>query len=61
MLFEVAEKAGHVRLSTAEVTADVSLQSGRVAFFDVAGKPILSEVEDGRTFTPLRAEGQAYL
>lgn len=61
VLFEVAEKAGHVRLSTAEVTADVSLQSGRVAFFDVAGKPILSEVEDGRTFTPLRAEGQAYL
>ncbi|HYM85728.1 MAG TPA: PA14 domain-containing protein, partial [Pseudoxanthomonas sp.] len=59
--FDVAEKAGHVRLSTAEVTADVSLQSGRVAFFDAAGKPILSEIEGGRTFTPLQAEGQSYL
>ncbi|MGH8079647.1 MAG: alpha-xylosidase, partial [Lysobacter sp.] len=59
--FDVAEKSGHVRLSTAEVTVDVSLQSGRVAFFDAAGKPILSEVEGGRTFTPLRAAGQSYL
>lgn len=59
--FEVSEKAGHVRLSTAEVTAEVSLRSGRVAFLDAAGKPILSEVEGGRTFTPLQAQGQSYL
>jgi alpha-D-xyloside xylohydrolase len=59
--FDVSKKAGHVRLNTAEVTADVSLQSGRVAFFDAAGKPVLSEVEGGRTFTPLQAAGQSYL
>ncbi|MDR6842163.1 TIM-barrel domain-containing protein [Pseudoxanthomonas sacheonensis] len=59
--FQVAEQDGHVRLSTARVTADVSLSSGRVSFFDAAGKPVLSEVEGGRSFAPLEVEGKPYL
>jgi alpha-D-xyloside xylohydrolase len=59
--FKVAEQDGHLRLSTARVTADVSLSTGRVMFLDAAGKPILSEVEGGRTFTPLEVEGKSYL
>ena len=52
---------GKVRLATARVTAEVSTDSGRVTFLDKAGKPILSEVPGGRTFTPLKAEGKDYL
>ncbi|MGH8026929.1 MAG: TIM-barrel domain-containing protein [Pseudoxanthomonas sp.] len=59
--FQVAEQDGHVRLSTARVTADVSLSTGRVAFLDAAGKPVLSEVEGGRSFAPLEVEGKSYL
>ena len=59
--FKVAEQDGHLRLSTARVTADVSLSTGRVMFLDAAGKPILSEVEGGRSFTPLDVEGKSYL
>src|SRR5688500_4893069 len=59
--FQVAEQDGHVRLSTPRVTADVSLSSGRVSFFDAAGKPVLSEVEGGRSFSPLEVEGKSYL
>lgn len=59
--FQIAEQDGHVRLSTARVTADVSLSSGRVSFFDAAGKPVLSEVEGGRSFAPLEVEGKSYL
>ena len=59
--FKVAEQDGHLRLSTARVTADVSLSTGRVMFLDAAGKPILSEVEGGRSFTPLEVEGKSYL
>jgi alpha-D-xyloside xylohydrolase len=59
--FKLAEQDGHLRLSTARVTADISLSSGRVAFLDAAGKPILSETEGGRSFAPLQVEGKSYL
>ncbi len=59
--FDVSTSADHVRLRTAEVTADVSLRSGRVAFSDAAGNPVLTEVDGGRTFTPMQADGQSYL
>ncbi len=52
---------GKVRLATARVTAEVAPDTGRVSFLDNNGKPILSEVPGGRTFTPLKAEGKDYL
>lgn len=58
--FEVAAEGGNVRLSTARVTAEVALDSGRVSFFDKNGKPILAEVDDGRTFKPVQIEGKPY-
>jgi alpha-D-xyloside xylohydrolase len=52
---------GKVRLATAGVIAEVAPDTGRVSFLDKSGKPILSEVPDGRTFTPLKVEGKDYL
>ncbi|MET0814275.1 MAG: TIM-barrel domain-containing protein [Pseudoxanthomonas sp.] len=59
--FEISGQSGHVRVATARAVAEVSLQDGRVAFFDKAGKPILSETAGGRSFTPLQVEGESYL
>ncbi|KAF1721833.1 TIM-barrel domain-containing protein [Pseudoxanthomonas wuyuanensis] len=59
--FEVDSADGTLRLTTAEVTAEVSLQSGRVSFLDKQGKPMLSEVEGGRSFEPLEVGGNSYL
>ncbi|NZA28665.1 DUF5110 domain-containing protein [Luteimonas sp. SJ-92] len=58
--FEVAEADGAVRLSTAQVTAEVSLQDGRVRFLDSDGQQILAEVASGRGFEPLEVEGEPY-
>lgn len=51
---------GKVRLATARVIAEVSTDTGRVAFLDKSGKPILSEVVGGRAFAPLKVEGKDY-
>jgi alpha-D-xyloside xylohydrolase len=59
--FDVASTDGKLRLSTAEVTAEVSLQNGQVSFLDKQGKPMLSEVAGGRSFAPLEVEGTSYL
>ncbi len=59
--FEVTSSDGKVRLATARVTAEVAQDTGRVSFLDQNGKPILSEVPGGRTFTPLKVEGKDYL
>lgn len=59
--FDVDSADGKLRLTTDKVTAEVSLQSGRVSFLDKQGKPVLSEVEGGRSFSPLEVEGKSYL
>lgn len=59
--FDVASTDGKLRLSTAEVTAEVSLQNGQVSFLDKQGKPMLSEIAGGRSFAPLEVEGTSYL
>ncbi|MCI4566360.1 TIM-barrel domain-containing protein [Lysobacter sp. CFH 32150] len=51
---------GKVRLATARVIAEVSTDTGRVAFLDKSGKPVLSEVVGGRSFAPLKVEGKDY-
>ena len=58
--FEVAKANGKVRVSAPGVTAEVSVGDGHVAFFDAAGKPLVSEVAGGRTFTPAKFEGKDY-
>ena len=59
--FDVQEADGKVRVSTSRVVAEVSLRDGRVSFLDKNGKPIVSEVAGGRTFTPLQVDGKDYL
>jgi alpha-D-xyloside xylohydrolase len=59
--FEVKAGDENVQLSTARVTAEVSLRDGHVSFFRKDGKPILSEVPDGRSFDAIQAEGKPYL
>ena len=59
--FEVSDKPGVVRLQTGKLSAEVALDTGRVSFFDQAGKPLLSEVADGRRFDALEVEGKPYL
>ena len=46
--FTVEESAGSVQLKTDKVTADVSLDSGRVSFFNSAGEPVLASVDSGQ-------------
>ncbi len=56
--FEVSQTADAVRLAAAGITAEVSLASGQVRFFDAAGKPLVEEVAGAREFTPFQAEGR---
>ncbi|WP_149195269.1 TIM-barrel domain-containing protein [Luteimonas suaedae] len=58
--FEVAEVDGQLRLSTGKVTAEVSLQDGRVRFLDADGNELLAERAGGRSFEPLEVEGKQY-
>ena len=58
--FSLAETPQEVVLSTAALSAHVALRDGAVSFFDAAGKPILRERADGRTFTPVTLDGQAF-
>jgi len=58
--FSVSTDAGHVRLKTADVTADVATASGVVKFFGSDGKLILAEQPHGRTFTPVTVQGQSF-
>ena len=59
--FEISDKDGVVRLQTDRISAEVALDNGRVSFFDKAGKPLLSEVADGRRFDPLQVDGKSSL
>jgi len=58
--FEVDEADGGLRVAAAGIAAEVSLQDGRVAFFDAAGKPLLSEVAGGRGFQATEFDGRPY-
>ncbi len=58
--FEVSEADGKVRIKAAGVSAEVSTSDGQVAFFDAAGKPLVSEVAGARTFQAVEFEGKPY-
>ena len=58
--FEVTSEEGKVRISAPGVSAVVDVGDGRVSFFDADGKPLLSEVAGGRTFTPEKFDGKDY-
>ncbi|HBK47246.1 MAG TPA: alpha-xylosidase [Xanthomonadaceae bacterium] len=55
--FSVDEQGQVVRLKTAQVTAEVSTVDGHVSFADANGRPVLSEVAGGRSFTPISVDG----
>ncbi|MFT3754635.1 MAG: glycoside hydrolase family 31 protein [Pseudoxanthomonas sp.] len=58
--FSVEQNDGEVVLKAANISARINVVDGRVSFFDAAGKPLLSERDGGRTFTPFKAEGRDY-
>lgn len=58
--YDVTEADGKVRVKAAGISAEVSTRDGHVAFFDAAGKPLLSETAGARTFTPVEFEGKSY-
>ncbi|MGY1410877.1 TIM-barrel domain-containing protein [Luteimonas sp. A611] len=58
--FEASEADGKLRVVAAGISAEVSLADGRVAFFDAAGKPLVSEVAGGRSFEATEFDGTPY-
>jgi alpha-D-xyloside xylohydrolase len=56
--FEVTESEGSATVATAKLRARIDLGSGRVAFLDGAGSPILEEKEGGRTLMPAVIQGE---
>jgi len=58
--FEASEAGGKLRVVASGVSAEVSLDDGHVAFFDAAGKPLVAEVQGGRSFTATEFEGRPY-
>src|SRR5690606_34681827 len=58
--FEASEAGGKLRVAAAGISAEVSLADGRVAFFDAAGKPLVSEVAGGRSFEATEFDGRPY-
>ncbi len=59
--FEASEEDGKLRVAAAGISAEVSLDDGRVAFFDAAGKPLVAEVAGGRSFEPVEFDGTPYV
>src|SRR6185503_12604690 len=58
--FQVREEDGSVVVSTADVTAEVALKTGKVTFKGPRGKVLLSEFDRGRSFTPVTVEGKSF-
>lgn len=58
--FKVSSDAGHVRLKTAQLTAEVATATGAVQFLDKDGKLILAEQPNGRTFTPVTVDDKPF-
>ena len=56
--FEVTEGAGTATLATSKLRVRVDLASGRVAFFDPAGAPVLEEKDGGRTLMAATVQGE---
>jgi alpha-D-xyloside xylohydrolase len=54
--FEVTEAAGAATLATAKLRVRIDLASGRVAFFDAAGAPVLEEKQ--RTLMAATVQGE---
>lgn len=55
--FEVKAKNDNIQLETDHVLVDVSLQNGRISFFNSQGKPLLSSIDSGRYSTVSRDPG----
>ncbi len=56
--FETTEKGGSLLLSTSEIKAEISLETGRIIFRDKNDKILLAEPESGgKAFTPVKVEG----
>jgi alpha-D-xyloside xylohydrolase len=56
--FEVSQDAGAATLTTPKLRVRVDLATGRVAFLDAAGAPVLEEKEGGRTVMPAIVQGE---
>jgi len=56
--FEIAQDTGSMTLSTAKLKARVDLTTGRVAFLDASGAPVLEEKDGGRTVMPAIVQGE---
>ncbi len=55
--FTVAEKEGHVELTTAKVKANIDLSTGHVSFTDLQGNTILQEDNSiSKTFKPITVD-----
>jgi alpha-D-xyloside xylohydrolase len=57
--WNMVQKADQISVSTAAITATVSLASGKVNFTDIKGKPLLSEKDGGRQFTQVSNNGES--
>jgi alpha-D-xyloside xylohydrolase len=58
--FTVAQRAGHVQLTTRRLVADIALADGRVAISDAAGRPLVAESGSGG-FSPASPLGKPFL
>ena len=58
--FEVTEGAGTATLATSKLRVRIDLATGRVAFFDPAGTPVLEEKEGGRTLMARDRPGRGH-
>jgi alpha-D-xyloside xylohydrolase len=57
-VFTVLSSATVVQLKTKAITASISLSNGTVSFATANGKPLLSELSNGRKFTPSPVDGE---
>jgi alpha-D-xyloside xylohydrolase len=56
--FEVTEGAGTATLATAKFRVRIDLATGRVAFIDPSGAPVLEEKDGGRTIMAATVQGE---
>ncbi len=56
--FDVTEGAGTATLATSKLRVRVDLTTGRVAFFDPSGAPVLEEKDGGRTIVAATVQGE---
>jgi alpha-D-xyloside xylohydrolase len=56
--FELTEGAGAATLATPKLRVRIDLATGRVAFFDPAGAPVLEEKAGGRTIMAATVQGE---